>query len=141
MTTFRFGGDRAEGLASLQSQRSGLIRLANGFYRQALVCGTFDAEYDLTSEFLRVFMARIADCFNDEEEMMAECRYPYREEHREEHEAFTAVLYALRRRHKRGGPAMSVEIFQVIREWAESHGDDADDSRDCYLARVVLPAV
>lgn len=141
MTTCRWGGDTDTGLTGLFGVRAGLISLANGFYRRAMDCQTFEAEYDLTSEFLGEFMARVAEYFRREEELMATYRYPYTEEHIEEHEAFTARLYSLRRRHKRGEPAMSVEIFQAVRDWAGSHVEEEDAVRDRYLERVALPAV
>jgi hemerythrin len=138
MTTYRFGGERLTGIAALLGQRAGLVSLANRFYREARDCSTLDAEDELTSRFLCQFMERIAACFAREEELMSETFYRDGEDLKEEHGDFTARLYALRRRHKLGEPAMAIEIFQEVREWFLTHWEDADGRLFPYLDRVVM---
>lgn len=138
MTTYRFGGDTVTGIAALNDKRAGLVSLANRFYRKALDCQTFDEEEELTSRFISQFMQEIAVCFACEEEMMAACYYSDREDHQQEHDEFTARLYALRRRHKLGEPAMSIEIFQEIREWFLSHWEYADGRLFPFFDRIAM---
>lgn len=138
MTTYRFGGEQLTGLAALLGVRAGLVALANRFCREAWGCATFDEEEALTDRFLSEFMARIAACFAREEELMAEYYYAAGEEHRAEHDAFTAQLYTLRRRHKLGEPAMSIEIFQAVRDWFLTHWEDADGRLFPFLERVAM---
>lgn len=126
MTTYRFGGETVTGGAALSGMRAGLVNMANRFYRQAYECQTFEEEEELTGSFLSRFMEGMTSCIACEEEMMAESFYPDREEHQQEHDDFIDRLYAVRRRHKLGEPAMAFEIFQEVREWFLSHWDYAD---------------
>ncbi|HWQ61286.1 MAG TPA: hemerythrin family protein [Negativicutes bacterium] len=138
MTTYRFGGERLTGIAALLGLRAGLVSLANLFYREARDCSTFYEEDELTSRFLSQFMEGSAACFACEEELMSETFYRDSEDHKDEHGDFTARLYALRRRHKLGEPAMAIEIFQEVREWFLTHWEDADGRLFPYLDRVVM---
>lgn len=137
MTTYRFGGDFT-GIAALLCLRASLVSLANRFYREARNCSTFDEEEELTGRFMSQFMEKIAACFTREEELMSDYYYADSEDHREEHDDFTARLYALRRRHKLGEPAMSIEIFQEVREWFLGHWEDADGRLFPFLDRAAL---
>ena len=138
MTTYRFGGERITGIAALLCLRAGLVSLANRFYREARSCTTFDEEEELTDRFLSQFMEKITACFAWEEELMTECYYAAGEDHREEHGEFTARLYALRRRHMLGEPAMAIEIFQEVRDWFLTHWEDADGRLFPFLDRTTM---
>jgi hemerythrin len=136
MTTYRFGGETAMGMAALANRRAGLVSLANRFYRQARDCHSFDEEEELTSRFLSKFMEGIFGCFACEEELMAATYYPDREDHRQEHDDFIEQLYALRRRHKLGEPVMAIEIFFAVRDWFLDHWEYADGRLLPYLDRT-----
>jgi hemerythrin-like metal-binding protein len=138
MTTYIFGGETVTGVAALNGMRAGLVSMANRFYRQALDCQTFDEDEELTSGFLSRFMDGMASCFACEEELMAESFYPDREEHQQEHDDFIDKLYAVRRRHKLGEPAMALEIFQEVREWFLSHWEYADGRLLPFLDRTEM---
>lgn len=138
MTTYRFGGKTVTGVAALNGMRDSLVSLANHYYRQARDCQTFDEEEALTSWFLSRFMDGIAACFAYEEEMMTASFYPDREDHQQEHDGFIDRLYAVRRRHKLGEPAMAFEIFHEIREWFLSHGEFADGRLWSFLERTEM---
>ncbi len=138
MTTFRLGGETVTGVAALYGMRNRLVNMANRFYRQALDCQSFDEEEELTSSFLSSFMEGMAACLACEEEMMAESFYPDREEHQQEHDDFIGKLYAVRRRHKLGEPAMAFEIFHEVREWFLSHWEYADGRLLPFLDRTEM---
>lgn len=114
--SYRLGHEEIDG------QHQKLVNAINHLY-DAMMAGQAAAEMGKVLGFLRAYTVKH---FEFEEALMEESGYPGYESHRAIHDELTEQVVDLERRYLAGNTAISLSLFNFLKEWLVSHIADED---------------
>jgi hemerythrin-like metal-binding protein len=76
--------------------------------------------------------------FAHEEELMDRISYPYRLDHRRQHEELRRTLLAMKERRARGEPKIPTELAQLLVDWLKLHTTTSDRRIGSYMRKQGL---
>lgn len=88
---------------------------------------------EVLGEILNGLIAYTASHFQTEENYFRQVKYPYADEHKEEHVAFVQKVSEFKQEFDAGRATVSVNVLQFLSKWLQTHIKGADQKYSSYL--------
>lgn len=126
MTFFSWDDTFSTSIKDFDDHHKQLIQLFNDVYEKVFNCEDIGEERILTQQTLHDLAQYINYHFAAEEELMIRFAYPQYQEHKQQHDYYTAEVRKLEAEHEKGGVALSFTAFMLLKDWITNHIVTAD---------------
>lgn len=121
MDFLEWDDDLLIGIADVDEQHQHLINVLQDMYERVQSCESIHEERILTGELLKELQDYARQHFVEEEEILAQKKYPDLLSHQEEHTRFVQELVRLRESYAAGEQALSFNVFFFAYQWITQH--------------------
>ncbi len=136
MGVFSWDNSLSVGIDIIDGQHMKMVDMINNFYDEIHRIYTGESKAtlnELRSELIQNMIDYARVHFRTEEEYFEEYNYPDYEEHKKEHDEFTAKVVDLKERFDKGRLILSTEITDFLKDWVIKHIKETDQKYSEFL--------